>query len=501
MLDFPIVSINIILPLIGALFIMLFVSQSTSIHQTLFAKYVAVMSSIFSIIASTALFVSFDSKEMNMQFVEKSIWASSIGLEYHVGIDSISLMFIMLTSLLTFICILISLFSITNKVKEYLACFLLLESLVIGFFSSMNLLLFYLFFEAMLIPLFLIIGIWGGENRIYSSLKFFLYTFFGSLLLFASLIMIYNLASTFDIEKLPSIIHNIDPSLSKILFLGSFVAFAIKVPMWPLHTWLPDAHVQAPTGGSIMLAGVLLKVGGYAIIRVSISLFPEASVYFSDFIMLISAVAVVYGSFLAIAQTDMKKMIAYSSIAHMGFVTAGIFSFTSNGIRGAIFQMISHGVISSGLFLSTGMLYERHHTKEISKYGGVASKMPIFASFFMVYLLGSIALPGTSGFIGEFFTLVGVFYTSPIAMIFLSLSMVLGAVYMLSLYRSLMFGEITSKSINKFKDLASYEIIVSIPLVILVIYFGIYPNSILQLLDFPVQYLGNIITLYDKAIL
>lgn len=493
MFDFPIVSINIILPLIGALFIMLFVSQSTSIHQTLFAKYVAVMSCVFSIIASIALYVSFDPSDMNMQFVEKSSWVPAIGLEYHVGVDGMSIIFIMLTSLLTFISILISLFSVTNKVKEYLACFLLLESLVIGFFSSMNLLLFYLFFEAMLLPLFLIIGIWGGENRIYASVKFFLYTFFGSLLLFASLVMIYSLTSTFDIERLSLIMNGVDINLARMLFIGTFLAFAIKVPMWPFHTWLPDAHVEAPTGGSIMLAGILLKVGGYAMIRVSLALFPEASFYFADYIIWLSVVAVIYGSFVAIAQTDMKKMIAYSSVAHMGFVTAGIFNITYAGIRGAIFQMVSHGIVSSGLFLSVGMLYERNHTKEISKYGGVASQMPIFASFLMIYLLGSVALPGTSGFIGEFFVLFSLFYHSPLEAILMASSIVLGVIYMLSLYRSLMFGEVTNKAVATFKDLASYELMVSLPLVILVIYLGIYPNAILPLLDFPVEHIRTIV--------
>lgn len=494
MFDFPIVSMNIILPLIGALFIMLFVSQSTSVHQTLFAKYVAVMSCIFSMISSIALYISFDRSASNMQFVEKSSWFPAIGLEYHVGVDGMSILFIILTSLLTFISILISLFSVTNKVKEYLACFLLLESLVIGFFSSMNLLLFYLFFEAMLIPLFLIIGIWGGEDRIYASIKFFLYTFFGSLLLFASLVMIYSLTSTFDIERLSLMMSNVDINLSRILFIGTFIAFAIKVPIWPLHTWLPDAHVQAPTGGSIMLAGILLKVGGYAMIRVSLALFPEASFYFADFIIWLSAIAVIYGSFVAIAQTDMKKLIAYSSVAHMGFVTAGIFSMTYAGIRGAVFQMVSHGIVSSGLFLSVGMLYERNHSKEISKYGGVASKMPIFASFLMIYLLGSVALPGTSGFIGEFFILFGLFYDFPIETILIATSLVLGAIYMLSLYRALMFGEITNKEVATFKDLEIYEVIVSLPLVILVIYLGIYPNAILPLLDFQVEYIHTIIS-------
>lgn len=486
-MEFPIVSMNIALPLISALFIMLFVSQSTSPHQTLFAKYVAVMSSVFSMIAAAAMFFNFDNSLNQMQLVEKNVWDSVVGLEYHVGIDGMSLLLVCLTSLLVFICILVSLFSIKTQVKEYLACFLLLQSCLTGFFCSMNLLLFYFFFEAMLIPMFLIIGIWGGENRIYAAFKFFIYTFFGSVILLASLVLIYNLTSTFDMQILASRLHEVDPYITKFLFIGTFIAFAIKVPMWPLHTWLPDAHVQAPTGGSIMLAGILLKVGCYSIVRVSLPLFPEASKFFAPLMIYLGVIAIIYCSLVALAQKDMKSMIAYSSVAHMGFVIIGIFSLTKVGIEGAIFQMVSHGVIASGLFLSVGMLYDRHHTKEISAYGGVAEKMPIFASFFMIYVLGSVALPGTSGFIGEFFSLVGLFSYSKIACYFAASGIFLGAIYMLLLYKSVMFGEISNDEVRSFKDLTKYEIIVSLPLVFLVIYFGIFPNSILGLLNFSVN--------------
>ncbi len=486
-MEFPIVSMNIVLPLISALFIMLFVSQSTSPHQTLFAKYVAVMSSVFSVIAAVALFLNFDASLDHMQLVERSVWHSSIGLEYHVGVDGISLLLVCLTSLLIFIAIVISLFSIKVQVKEYLACFLLLQSFLIGFFCSMNLLLFYFFFEAMLIPMFLIIGIWGGENRIYAAFKFFIYTFFGSVILLASLVVIYNFTSTFDIQALAVRLGEVNADVTKFLFIGTFIAFAIKVPVWPLHTWLPDAHVEAPTGGSIILAGVLLKVGCYAIVRISLPLFPEASKFFAPMIIYLGVIAIIYCSLVALAQKDMKSMIAYSSVAHMGFVIIGIFSFRKMGIEGAIFQMISHGVISAGLFLSVGILYERHHTKEISEYGGVAQKMPLFASFLMVYILGSIALPGTSGFIGEFFSLAGLFGSSQISCLFAASGIFLCAIYMLSLYKSLMFGEIKNKGVRSFIDLTGSEILVSLPLVFLVIYFGLFPNFILKLLNFPVS--------------
>lgn len=493
MIDFPILSLNIVVPLVGALLIMLLVSQSTSVYQTVFAKFVAVMSAVFSLISSIALAISFDSESAAFQFVEKRGWMPSVGLEYHLAADGMSVLFICLTSLLSLICILVSLFTIKKQLKEYLVCFLLLESLIIGFFCSMNLLLLYFFFEMMLVPMFLIIGIWGGENRIYASLKFFLYTFVGSILFLAALVMIYHFTGTFNIELLATSLKAVHPNFTRFMWVGIFIAFAVKIPMWPLHTWLPDAHVEAPTGGSIMLAGILLKVGGYGLLRVSLPLFPEASILFAPWVVYLSIIAIIYGSLVAMSQTDMKKMIAYSSVAHMGYVTAGIFSLSSVAIEGAIFQMISHGVISSGLFLSVGILYERMHTKVITSYGGAARVMPVFATFLMIYVLGAVTLPGTCGFIGEFFILIGLFGHYPYAAVLAATGVILGAIYMLKLYKDVMLGSITNKAINRLKDVTKREMTVMLPLVFLVIWLGLFPNLVLSFLDFPLSYIDSIL--------
>jgi NADH-quinone oxidoreductase subunit M len=408
------------------------------------------------------------------------MWMDSIGLEYHVGVDGISGIFILLTSLLTFICITSSIVMVKKNIKEYMVCFLLLESITIGFFCSMNLLLFYIFFEIMLIPMYLIIGIWGGENRVYAALKFFLYTFFGSLCFLVAMLHIYNLIGSFEINILSQTLPLLPFDTAKFLWLGMLIAFAIKIPMFPFHTWLPDAHVQAPTGGSVILAGILLKVGGYGLVRVLLPLFPSVSMHFADIIILLSVVAIIYGSLVAMAQSDMKKMIAYSSIAHMGYVTSGIFSFTFAGFQGAVFQMFSHGIISSGLFLVVGSLYERMHTKEIDAYGAVASKMPLLATFFMIYTLGSIGLPGTSGFVGEFMSLVGVFNTSPLYATLAATGVVLGAIYMLNLYKRLMLGDVVNSAVLSMRDINAVEILSLSPLALLTICIGICPNLVTQ---------------------
>jgi NADH-quinone oxidoreductase subunit M len=492
MSNLPILSISILLPLFSALYITLFISHTKSSRKQIYTMYVAILASVLTFIAATYLLVSFDPEITDFQFVERYNWIDSIGLEFYVGVDGLSIYFVFLSALLTLICVIASVFTIKKNVKEFLLCFLLLESFCIGAFSSLNLLLFYVFFEVILIPMYLIIGIWGGENRIYAAVKFFLYTFFGSVFLLVALIYIYSQAGTFSIVDLVDIVPSFSLSVQQYLWLATFVSFAIKIPMVPFHTWLPDAHVQAPTAGSVMLAGILLKLGGYAFLRVSLPMLPEASEYFAIYVLWISGFAVIYASLVALAQTDMKKMIAYSSVAHMGYVTAGIFSFTVIGIGGAVFQMISHGVISSALFLIVGMLYERHHTKEIAKYGGVAASMPVLATFFMIAMLGSVGLPGLSGFVGEFLSIVGVFGVSPIIGIICAFGIILGAVYMLKLYKCVMFGKVSDISIIKFEDLKSYEKIALVPLIFLIIYIGLVPNNILETINIPARNLAEI---------
>jgi NADH-quinone oxidoreductase subunit M len=493
MLDLPILSISILLPLFSALYITFFISQSKSPRKQLYVMYVAILSSVLTLIATTYLLFSFDKRIDGFQFVEKYRWIDAIGLEYFVGVDGLSLFFVFLTALLTLICIVASLFTIKKYIKEFLICFLLLESFCIGAFSSLNLLLFYGFFEVILIPMYIIIGIWGGENRIYAAVKFFLYTFLGSVFLLLALIYIYVHTQTFNMIELNILLPHLPLGVQKILWLAAFASFAVKVPMIPFHTWLPDAHVQAPTAGSVMLAGILLKLGGYAFLRISLPMLPLACSAFAPYVLWISAFAVIYASLVALAQTDMKKMIAYSSVAHMGFVTGGIFSFTAKGINGAVFQMISHGLISSALFLIVGMLYDRHHTKEISKYGGVSASMPLLATMFMIAMLGSVGLPGLSGFIGEFLSIVGIYEISPLMGIICAFGVVLGALYMLQLYRKVMFGQVTNPDIGNFHDMYLYEKLALVPLVVLVIYIGIFPSSILRILHNPVM---NIVNLY-----
>jgi len=485
MLDLPVLSISILLPLASALYITVFISHSKSLRKQVYAMYVAVLSSVLTLIATSYLLFSFDTKVEGFQFVEKYSWIKAIGLEYFIGVDGLSLLFVFLTALLTLICVVASIFTIKKRIKEYLLCFLLLESFCIGTFSSLNLLLFYGFFEVILIPMYIIIGVWGGENRVYAAMKFFLYTFFGSVFLLLAIIYIYSQTGTFNMMELNIKLPELSLEVQKILWIGMFISFAIKVPMPPFHTWLPDAHVQAPTAGSVMLAGILLKIGGYAFIRVLLPMLPEASLAFAQYVLWLSAFAIVYGSLVALAQTDMKKMIAYSSVAHMGYVTGGIFSFTEKGLAGAVFQMISHGLVSSALFLFVGMLYERHHTKEIGKYGGVASSMPLLSSLFMITMLASVGLPGLSGFVGEFLSIVGMYEISPIIGVIAAFGVVLGATYMLKLYKQVIFGEVKDPVIAGFNDLHLYEKLAIIPLVVLIIYIGILPDGVLRIVSIP----------------
>lgn len=488
MIHFPILSFTIFWPLLGAIFILVFVrgDDKQSAHN---AKMSALWTSFFPLILSIILWMNFDPTTSEFQFKEFKEWIFGYGIDYHLGIDGISLFFIVLTAILLPICILASWNSITHRVREYMVAFLVLESVVIGLFCALDLVLFYLFFELVLVPMFLIIGIWGGKNRVYASFKFFLYTLLGSVFFLLAVLYIFTEFGSMNIPVLMTQTPELSLDIQQWLFLAFLASFAVKVPMWPVHTWLPDAHVQAPTAGSVILAGVLLKIGGYGFLRLSLPLLPEASHYFMPLIFGLSVVAVIYTSLVALMQTDMKKLIAYSSVAHMGFVTIGIFSFNTQGIEGAIFQMISHGLVSAALFLCVGILYDRMHTKEIAKYGGVTSIMPNFAIIFLIFTMASIGLPGTSGFVGEFLVLIGVFQANEIVAALASTGVILGAAYMLWLYARVMFGKVTNNEVLELKDLSKREIVILVPLVIMVIWIGIYPAIITDYLNVSVEHL------------
>ncbi|HEY8192259.1 MAG TPA: NADH-quinone oxidoreductase subunit M, partial [Alphaproteobacteria bacterium] len=397
---------------------------------------------------------------------------------YHMGVDGISLFFVALSALLTPLCILASWESIQNRVKEYMIAFLALEMFMIGTFCALDTILFYVFFEGVLIPMFIIIGVWGGKRRVYSAFKFFLYTLLGSVLMLVAILALFIVAGTTDITQLME--HPVARDMQIWLWLAFFASFAVKMPMWPVHTWLPDAHVEAPTAGSVILAGVLLKMGGYGFLRFSLPMFPAASAHFADMVFWLSVVAIIYTSLVALVQNDMKKLIAYSSVAHMGFVTLGIFTMTMQGVQGAMFQMISHGVISGALFLCVGVVYDRLHTREIGRYGGLVNNMPRYATLFMIFMLGSVGLPGTSGFVGEFLTLVGAFQANTTIAVFATTGVILGAVYMLMLYRRMIFGPQDNDDAAAMPDLSQREIITLAPLAVMVILLGIFPNFIMD---------------------
>ena len=441
------------------------------------------------------IWVKFNNSVVGFQFEEKAVWIESLGLAYHLGVDGISMFFILLSTLLTVLCIAASWISITDRVKEYMISFLVLETLMIGMFSALDLVLFYVFFEGVLIPMFLIIGVWGGPRRNYAAFKFFLYTLVGSvLMLLAILTMIFE-SGTADITTLLN--HDFPVSLQPWLWLAFFASFAVKVPMWPVHTWLPDAHVEAPTAGSVILAGVLLKFGGYGFLRFSLPMFPIASADFTPFIFGLSVIAIIYTSLVALAQEDMKKLIAYSSVAHMGFVTMGCFAANQQGIEGAIFQMLSHGVVSAALFLVVGIVYDRIHSREISSYGGLVHRMPFYAFIFMIFMLASVGLPGTSGFVGEFLILIGTFQVNTWVALLGATGVIIGAAYMLYLYRRVIFGELTKEDLKKILDVSPREIAVFAPLILIVFFMGIYPIPFLDVMHSSVE---NLLERYHSAL-
>ena len=490
-MNFPILSSLILLPTIGAFFI-LFAKPSNAKYQSI--KYVALFISLTNFLLSLYLWHIFDKTSVDFQFLENREWLASF-VNYKVGVDGISILFIILTTFITPICIISVNETIKHKLKEFLIAILIMETFMLGVFCSLDLVVFYLFFEAGLIPMFLIIGIWGGQRRVYSAFKFFLYTLLGSVLMLIAIISIYWIAGTTDVERLFEI--GIDAKYQNLLWLAFFSSFAVKTPMWPVHTWLPDAHVEAPTAGSVLLAAILLKMAGYGFIRFSLGLFPIASEYFVPLIYTLSLIAIVYTSLVALMQEDMKKLIAYSSVAHMGFVTLGIFTMTEQGIEGSIFQMISHGLVSAALFLCVGVVYERHHTRLISKYGGLVSIMPRYAIVFMVFTLAAIGLPGTSGFVGEFLVLMGTFKKNFLVATIASLGVILGAAYMLWLYKRIIFGEIVNEDLKSMLDLKKFEILILFSLVIPIIFFGFYPEPLMNSIEASVE---NVLDMYNLNI-
>jgi len=485
--NWPILSLVTFLPLVGAALILL-LARGSEAAVAATARWVALWTTLVTFALSIAIWIGFDPTVVGFQMEEKVAWFPDLNISYHLGVDGISVLFVVLSAFLMPICILASWESIHSRVKEYMVSFLILETMMIGMFCALDYVLFYVFFEGVLIPMFVIIGIWGsGERRIYAAFKLFLFTLLGSVLMLVALLTMYVQAGTTDIPTLLATKYGYD--MQVWLWLAMFASFAVKVPMWPVHTWLPDAHVEAPTAGSVILAGVLLKMGGYGFLRFSIPMLPEATALLTPLVYGLSIVAVIYTSLVALAQEDMKKMIAYSSIAHMGFVTAGMFSLTQQGMEGSIFQMLSHGVVSSALFLCVGVVYDRLHTREIARYGGLANNMPKYAVFFFIMLLGSVGLPATSGFVGEFMIMLGIFQVNTWVATLVATGLILGATYMLLLYRKVIFGEITREDVRKMTDLTPREIVIFVPLALVVLWMGIYPSSFLNVMSVSVDHL------------
>ena len=476
MSGFPILTVTTFLPLLGVLLLVLLRGDEKRVASL--SRVVALAVSTVTFVVSLPILLCFDPLTAEFQFTEKYIWFESHGIAYNMGVDGISLFFVMLSTFLTPLCVLASWRSIETRVREYMIAFLVLETCMIGTFCALDSILFYVFFEAVLIPMYIIIGVWGGARRVYSAFKFFLYTLLGSVLMLVALITMINTAGTADIPTLMG--YAFSPQMQMWLWLAFFASFAVKMPMWPVHTWLPDAHVEAPTAGSVVLAGVLLKMGGYGFLRFSLPMLPDASMAFAPMVFWLSVVAIIYTSLVALVQQDMKKMIAYSSVAHMGFVTLGIFTFNTQGVEGAVFQMISHGVISAALFLSVGVVYDRLHTRDINRYGNLSKNMPLYACVFVVLMLGSVGLPGTSGFVGEFLALLGAFKVNTVVATFAATGVVFGAAYMLHLGRKIVFGPKVNDDAAAMVDLNGREIFYFLPLVVLVIWLGVAPNYVLD---------------------
>ncbi len=494
MLDFPLLSLLTFLPLIGAFFVLTVRGEPDQVAKN--AKHAALFTAFFSLALSLFLFSRFDPANPDFQFVEKYEWFPTLGIAYHMGVDGISLFLILLSSCLTPVAMLAGWRSVTHRVKEFMIAFLILESFMIGTFTALDTVLFYVFFEGVLIPMFFIIGIWGGHNRIYAAFKFFLFTLLGSVLMLLGLLALYVETGTTSIPDLMD--ASISPLYQYVLFFAFMASFAVKLPMWPLHTWLPDAHVEAPTGGSVILAGVLLKMGAYGFLRFSLPLFSVAVAHFAPLLFWLGVVAIIYTSMIALVQDNMKKLIAYSSVAHMGFCVLGIFSGTVQGISGGLFQLISHGLVSAALFLCVGMLYERTKTLELNQYGGLVTKMPFYAMLLMIFSLGSLALPGTSGFIGEFLSLLGVFQIDRAVAIFGALGTILGAAYMLRFYKKVMFGPLENEKLKNLNDLDVRERAILVPLALLVLWMGVLPSYVL---DYVTPSVDKLVAQYEMGLL
>jgi NADH-quinone oxidoreductase subunit M len=482
MFGFGILTGLLVLPLVGAAFILAQRGDEASVSSN--ARYAALITTVATFVLALVAWGQFDSANPGFQMVETHAWVSDV-IKFKLGVDGFSFPFVVLTAFLMPFCILASWTSVEKRVREYMVAFLILETLMIGVFVALDLVLFYLLFEAGLIPMFLIIGIWGGKRRVYASYKFFLYTLLGSVLMLLAIMAMYWNAGTTDIPTLLK--HHFPVSMQPWLWLAFFASFAVKMPMWPVHTWLPDAHVEAPTAGSVILAAILLKMGGYGFIRFSIPMFPDASAMFAPLVFALSVIAIVYTSLVALMQEDIKKLIAYSSVAHMGFVTMGLFTLTPQGIQGAMFQMVSHGLVSGALFLCVGVIYDRMHTREIAAYGGLVNRMPMYAVVFMIFTMANVGLPGTAGFVGEFLTLMGAFKANPWVAFFATTGVIFSAAYALWLYRRVVFGELVKPELKDITDLNGREIAIFVPLVLLTIWYGIAPGTILDAFAAPTE--------------